>query len=107
MLNFDTDSANAQTLAIHYSKKVNDEYVIKFMSSKAEIKSPEEAFKIAKAFWVMTDFAIDDNDNDVVIEGINDIEFWMHKLFNKVSGYLKMNGFEAQWDQASDEYESE
>ena len=74
------------------------------MSSKAEISKPEEAMKIAKTFWEMTELAIDDNDNDIVVEGVSDLEFWMHKLFNKVSGYLKKNGYEDQWDQATDEY---
>ncbi len=106
MLNFDSDSVNAQKLAIHYSKRMNDDYVINFMSSKVDIATPDEALKIAKAFWEMTDLAIDDNDNNVTIDGVNDLEFWMHKLFNKISGYLKKNGYDAQWDQATDEYNS-
>ena len=106
MLNFDSDADQAQTLAIHYAKKVNDTFVVKFMSSKAEITTQEEALKVAKAFWEMTDFAINDNDSNVIVDGVSDIEFWMHKLFNKVSGYLQKNGYEAQWDQATDEYES-
>lgn len=66
----------------------------------------EEALKVAKIFWEMTDLAIDDNENNVTIDGVNDLEFWMHKLFNKVSGYLKKQGYEAQWDQATDEYDA-
>jgi len=107
MLKFDSDSAKAQTLAVHYSKKVNDDFVINFMSSNTEITTPDEAIKVAKAFWEMTDYAIDDNNNDTIVDGISDIEFWMHKLFNMIYGYLKKNGYEAQWDQATNEYESE
>ena len=55
MLSFDSDSENAQTLAIHYSKKVNDDFVINLMSSKAEITIPDQTLRVAKAFWEMTD----------------------------------------------------
>lgn len=104
MLDFDLDAAKEQILAIHYAKKVNNQYVIEFMSSKAEIRKPEDAIEIAKVFWEMTEFAIDDNDNNIEVEGITDLEYWMHNLFNKVSGYLKKNGYEEQWDQVTDEY---
>lgn len=104
MLGFDESSVKAQLLAIHYARKIGDDYVIGFMSSKAGIASSDEAMRIAKAFWKMTDLAIDDKENDIIVDGVVDLEFWMHKLFNKVSGYFKLNGYEDQWHQAADEY---
>ena len=50
-------------------------------------------------FWKMVNLSIDDNDNNVLVEGAEDIEFWMHKLFNKVSGYMEIQGYEELWDE--------
>ncbi len=36
--------------------------------------------------------AIDDHNNDKSIKGIADVEHWVHKLFNKVYGYMTKNG---------------
>lgn len=41
----------------------------------------------------MTDFAMDVNENNVTMDGVNDLEFWMLKLFNKVSGLLEEERF--------------
>lgn len=54
----------------------------------------------------MTDLAADDYIENKQIEGIDDIEFWMHKLFNKVYGYVNKNGFQDEWDRASDQRKS-
>jgi len=106
MLNFTEANKNAQVLAIYYSKVVGDKFVIDFMSSKTEISSPEEAVLVTKVFWEMVDKSIDDNNNENAIEGIDDIEFWMHKLFNKVSGYLTLNGYKEQWVKTTQEIKS-
>lgn len=42
------------------------------------------ADRIIDGFWQMTDLAIEDHQQNKQVEGIDDIEFWMHKLFNKV-----------------------
>lgn len=103
MLKFTETAKNAQLLAIYYANKLKDEFVIDFMSSRISISSPEEAERVTKIFWKMVDLAIEDNEKEVSIEGVNDIEFWMHKLFNKISGYMTLNGFEEQWDKATKE----
>jgi hypothetical protein len=33
------------------------------------------------------------------IMGITSKKFWMHKLFNKVYGYMTRNGFADIWDE--------
>lgn len=47
------------------------------MSSKVRVGSQEEANQVTKASLKMVDMAIDDNENDVIVDGIADLEFWM------------------------------
>ena len=103
MLEFNENTKNAQKLAVYYAKKLGNPLLVDFMSSERGIASSEEALVVINGFWEITDMAIDDNSNDKSIEGIVDIEFWMHKLFNKVYGYMVKNGFEEQWQQISDQ----
>lgn len=107
MLEFDSHEKQAQTLAVHYARQVDNDYVVDFMLSNSDILSDDNAYAVAKAFWEMTDLAIDDNDKDVVVEGVSDIEFWMYKLFNLVSGYLEQKGYREQWDKAKEQHEKE
>ncbi len=106
MLNFTESAKNSQMLAIHYAKKLGNDFAVDFMSSKVGISSPEEAETITRVFWEMVDLAIEDNEKEITVEGIEDIEFWMHKLFNKVSGYMTLNGYEDQWDKITQEMKS-
>ncbi|OZG75397.1 hypothetical protein BTA51_03195 [Hahella sp. CCB-MM4] len=107
MLKFSESAKNAQVLAIHYARKQGNSLAIEFMSSKIGISNAEEAEILTRAFWEIVDLAIEDNEKGLSVEGINDIEFWMHKLFNKVSGYMTLNGYEDQWDKITKEVKSE
>ncbi|HEY6527401.1 MAG TPA: hypothetical protein VIZ65_01815 [Cellvibrionaceae bacterium] len=98
MLKFDADSKNAKLLAIHYARLIGGDLLIKFMSGETDLSNTENATLIIKGFWQMTDLAIKDNHANKIIEGITDIEFWMHKLFIKVNGYMTRNGFKTLWD---------
>lgn len=106
MLNYNEASNPAKILAIHYSNRVGDADLISFMAGQSGISSKEIALRISEGFWQMTDLAADDYIENKQIEGIDDIEFWMHKLFNKVYGYVNKNGFQDEWDRASDQRKS-
>lgn len=103
MLSYNEASNPAKVLAVHYSNCVGDTDLISFMSGQSGISSKEVAIRIAEGFWQMTDLAADDHTHNRQIEGIDDIEFWMHKLFNKVYGYMAKNGFQDEWDKAADQ----
>jgi hypothetical protein len=103
MLRYDADSKNAKLLAIHYARQTGGELLINFMSGEADLSSTEEAALIIKGFWQMTDLAIADNHANRIIGDVSDIEFWMHKLFINVNGYMTKNGFKALWDAAVEE----
>ena len=98
MLNYDENSQSAKTLASHYANLVGDEFLVGFMVGKMEISSPDQLRSVIEGFWVMTDLAIQDCEEGKVIEGVVDIEYWMHKLLIKVNGYMTKNGFAQQWD---------
>lgn len=101
MLEFDEDEKNAQVLGIYYAKKVGNNLAIEFMSSNVGVSTPEQAIELTEAFWEMVDLSIEDNEHDVSIEGISDLEFWMYKLFNDVSGYISKSGFKKHWDETT------
>ena len=103
MLNYDEDSQNARTLAIHYARQVGGDLLSTFLNGQAEITSKEDAVLIIDNFWRMTDLAIQDNSENKEVDGIIDIEFWMYKLFIKVNGYMTKNGFADIWDAAANE----
>jgi hypothetical protein len=103
MLKFDDDSKNAKVLAMYYGSRVGGDLLLAFVSGKADIASIEEAKLVIEGFWKMTDLAIQDNSDNKKIEGIDDIEFWMYKLFIKVNGYMTKNGFAEIWDAAANE----
>jgi len=97
MLKYNENSEKTKLLAAYYASKVGSKRLHDFMTGCTGAKTQEEANEIIDGFWRMTDLAIDDNEKGVEIEGISDIEFWMHKLFNKVYGYMVNNGYEVQW----------
>lgn len=98
MLEFNESTQKAKVLAVHYATLVGGPALISFMSSETEIQSTDQAKNIIEGFRQMTDLAVEDHHNNVEIEGIVDIEFWMHKLFNKVYGYMVKNGFADTWE---------
>ncbi len=99
MLEFNESTQKAKLLAVHYATLVGDPALIGFMSSETDIRSAEQAKSIIEGFRQMTDLAVVDHHNSMTIEGIDDIEFWMYKLFNKVYGYMNKNGFSDIWDE--------
>ena len=103
MLNYNDESPNARTLAIHYATQVGGDLLLAFVSGQAEITSKEDAVLIIDNFWKMTDLAIQDNSENKEVDGIIDIEFWMYKLFIKVNGYMTKNGFADIWNAAANE----
>ena len=103
MLKYDEDSQNAKVLAIHYASRVGGDLLKAFVSGQSDITSIEDAKLAIDGFWKMTDLAIQDNSENKEIEGINNIEFWMYKLFIKVNGYMTKNGFVDIWDAAANE----
>jgi hypothetical protein len=103
MLDYNENSEKTKIIAAHYASRVGEELLVSFMSGQIDVRTHEEAQKVIDGFWKMTDLAIEDNEKDIAVQGISDIEFWMHKLFNKVYGYMVKNGYEGQWKKSLSE----
>lgn len=107
MLNYTDADKGSMVLAKHYTKVLGNERFKNFLLAESEIKTADEAALMTELFWKMVDLSIADNENNVAVDDVSDIEFWMHKLFNKVSGYMMKYGFEAQWDETTSRLKSE
>lgn len=103
MLEYNENTQNSKILALYYANRVGGDLLVEFMGGRVDLSSKEQAASVVDGFWQMTDLAINDNHEGKQVEGITDIEFWMHKLFNKVNGYMTKNGFKDVWDKAMEE----
>jgi hypothetical protein len=97
MLNFSSAEESAKLIAKHYCQHLNNPEAVEFFSGNLDISSKAQALSIAKVFWEITDMASEDHLNDINVLGDLDIEFWMHKLFNKTYGYFQKNGYVDEW----------
>lgn len=97
MLEYSDSDLIAKNIAVFYAKKLNNTFAEEFFTGNRSLATPDDALEIAKAFWEMTDLASADHMNDVSVMDNVDLEFWIHKLFNKMYGYYEKNGFKEQW----------
>ncbi|WP_444899565.1 hypothetical protein ACJJIX_06515 [Microbulbifer sp. VAAC004] len=86
ILKFNESTKESKVLAIHHAKKLENDLLLELVSSRKEIESSGEATLVATGFWDMTDLSIEDHASHKSIECVDNVEFWMHKLFNKVYG---------------------
>ncbi len=104
MLNYSDSDLPAKHIAIFYADKISNSITKEFFNGQKALASKEEALEVAKAFWEITNLASTDHLNNLSILDNVDVEFWMHKLFNKVYGYYEKNGFKEQWKIAEEKY---
>lgn len=103
MLNYSDTDLIAKNVAIFYAKRLNNPVAEEFFSGSRSLANADEALEMAKIFWEITDLASEDHLNKAPVMDNVDLEFWMHKLFNKVYGYYEKNGFKEQWKTAEDQ----
>lgn len=58
---------------------------------------------LAYFFWQVVDAAARDREAGVLVVGERNVQPWVERLLNIVGGYLKNNGYEAEWEQVCDE----
>lgn len=103
MLNFSGRDQKAQQVCLHYAEKLGHHELIPILACQAPVTNSDEALALSRFFWEMVDASIEDRDNKVEVLGELDQQFWMERTMNVMSGYLSSLGFNAQWEQASDE----
>lgn len=103
MLDFSGRDEKAKSVCLHYANKLGSEDLIDILAAKAPVTNKEQALRLSRFFWKMVDASIKDRDNGVEVLGESDLQFWMERNMNIISGYLCSIGYEEQWEGASDE----
>lgn len=103
MLDFSDGDEKAKQVMLHYSEKLNNEYVQNIVVSNGNVRSSSEARKLAIFYWEMLDKSAKDKDVGKIILGEADLQYWMERLLNIISGYLESMGYEEEWERVSDE----
>jgi hypothetical protein len=103
MLDFSGRDEKAKDVCLYYADKLKASSLVEILASKASVSNKEEALELSCFFWRMQDSAIEDRDNGIEVLGEADLQFWMERSMNIISGYLYSIGYEEQWEQASDE----
>lgn len=104
MLNYSDVDIPLKEIAVFYAKKVGRKKPEEFFKGAFSLTNSDEALEVARAFWEMAELASTDHLNNTSIFEGEDLEFWMHKLFNKVYGYYEKHGFKEQWIIAETEF---
>src|SRR5688500_3146542 len=103
MLDFSGKDQEAQQVCLHYARHFNAEKLIPILECKTAIGSKDEALALARFFWQMLEAAAGDRDNGTEVLGEKDLQHWMERSMNIISGYLERIGYGAEWDSVSDE----
>lgn len=103
MLDFSGKDQKAQQVCLHYARKLNAEQLIPIIECKAAVGSKDEALALAQFFWQMLEAAAEDRDNQIEVLGEKDLQHWMERSMNIISGYLERIGYQDEWDSVSDE----
>ena len=103
MITVHEDDQAAIVIAQHYANQLNNDLAAKFFSMQIAVASKSDAEQLTRFYWEMVDQAVDDQDNEISIEDVSDLQFWMEKLMNIVMGYLKRVGMYEVWSDVSDQ----
>ena len=103
MLDFTGNDQKAQQVCLHYANQLNKSILIEILKCNASVTSKEEALLLSRFFWEMLEASADDRDNGVEVLGEADLQHWMERSMNIISGYLCNIGYEDQWEEVSDD----
>jgi len=103
MLDFSGNDEKAQLVATHYAKQFNNAVILEILNQPRGVQNKDEAIILSQFFWDMLDASALDKENKKVVLDESDLQFWMERLMNIIGGYLKQNGYEAEWEKVSDE----
>lgn len=104
MLDFSGKDQKAQQVCLHYAKQLRADNLLDIIECSAPVASKEEAMALSRFFWQMLEAAAGDRDKGVEVLGESDLQYWMERSMNIISGYLESIGYDEAWDQVSDEF---
>lgn len=103
MLDFTGKDEKAQQVCLHYANQLEAHNLIGIIQTTASVTSKEQAIALSRFFWRMLEAAAEDRDNGVEVLGEVDLQYWMERSMNIISGYLDRIGYGDEWEQVSDE----
>ncbi|WP_444930925.1 hypothetical protein ACJJIF_03845 [Microbulbifer sp. SSSA002] len=89
-------------IALHYANLFSNEEIVNILK-KGEVANSEEAANLAKFFWKMVDALVQDSKNSNQVCGEVHLEEWSELLMGSFRSYLKANGYDTEWESASDD----
>lgn len=104
MLDLSGEDQKARQVFMHYAEQLRVDNLVPIIECKASVTSKEEADELSRFFWTMLDALADDRDKGIEVLGEADLQHWMGRSMNVISGYLNSIGYGEVWDQVSDEF---
>ena len=103
MLDFSGNDEKAKLVAAHYAGQFNNIVVLEILNQPRAVKNKEEAILLSKFFWEVLDAAALDRENGKIVLDEKNLQHWVERLMNIIGGYLKKNGYEAEWEKVCNE----
>lgn len=103
MLDFSEKDQKARQVCLHYANQLGHHELIQIIEGKTSITSREEALELSRFFWQMLEASAEDRDNEVSVPGETDLQYWMERSMNIISGYLGSIGYEEEWEKICDQ----
>lgn len=88
--------------ALHYAHQLEDALTLSILES-GRVRNRDDAIHLSRFFWRMVDASIADEKAGIELPWDENAEFWTEKLLHTFSGYLQGAGYEAAWDEVSDQ----
>lgn len=103
MLDFSGNDQKAKQVCLHYAEKLKANDLLDVLECKVGIRSKQEAIALSQFFWDILEASAEDRDNGVEVLGETDLQFWMERIMNIISGYLINIGYEEEWEKVCDD----
>ncbi len=103
MLDFSGNDKKAKQVALHYAKTLGNQWIYTLIDNNQSIADSNQARGLSLFYWAMLDQSALDKENGVIVLDESDMQYWMERLLNIISGYLSNNGYQEIWDKVSDE----
>lgn len=86
----------------HYAAEFSDEKMLKILAS-GNVSGSSEALHLSEFFWKVVDSLVSDAEHGKSVCGENNLEEWSELIMASLRSYLRNNGYEKEWDEASDD----
>ena len=88
-------------ILLHYANKLANAEV-KAILDTGMVRNAGEARALSAFYWEMVDQAVKDRGIEITVMENEGFEHWLEYIFHTLNGYLVSNGYEHEWDSATD-----